>query len=659
MVKFCYNPFNIPNLPDEVSAMKTNRFFLALLFAAFLILTVNGLYAEDAQANWTVSAIPSSVRLDPVCGQIIENRTDIYEMEPMGDVLGENWVYKNGKVELYSARGEYVSFQLVIGRLGAEDLDDISVVMQAFKSAGKTIEVKPELFLEWSVKVEENSSGYEKSSYGPGWYPDALIPMKCIDMDKSKQGRLWYPLRVPDFRNRIPDQRYQIIWVDQYVPLEKNKAKAGVYESEISVTIGDRTCSIPIELKVWDFSLPNQNRLAGNLQQGGFMKRLDEGLELEIYQLFKRHRVLPSDPTYRPGIEVKDGGVELDWTNFDNRLKKYFTGEAFTEKYGYSGPGYGEPIEQFVLPFDCYRDHRGSRRPGWPDIGDDKEEKKPENKAIYIEAIKEVRKHMLDMSDPDKTRFVVFQGGLDESYFPEAWARMNYYGKMFKEYFPEALYRVDGGYSQEAMEAIHDAIDYWCCHTVGYDLETVEAYRKLGVKDWIYGPMLYEQRANSWVGSNTFIDLELTNERLISWATWKYDAVTWCSWGIGSQWKAAWFSPATWQHASRTEGEDLRVRTSNSNALGVYPPGIIRNVDVPCPTIRLKNMRDGVEEYEYMRLLTELDGSRDRAEEVVNRIVFRPFGKQSVGRLDVWNHNASQWDQARIELGNLIEQKMK
>ena len=179
------------------------------------------------------------------------------------------------------------------------------------------------------------------------------------------------------------------------------------------------------------------------------------------------------------------------------------------------------------------------------------------------------------------------------------------------------------------------------------------------MKDWIYGPMLYEQRANSWVGSNTFIDLELTNERLISWATWKYQAVTWCSWGIGSQWQSAWFSPATWQHASRKEDEKLSIRTSNSNALAVYPPGIIRNVDVACPTIRLKNMRDGVEEYEYMRLLTDLDGNRERAEEVVDRIVYRPFGKQSVGRLDVWNHNAAQWDQARIEMGNLIEQKMK
>ena len=29
-------------------------------------------------------------------------------------------------------------------------------------------------------------------------------------------------------------------------------------------------------------------------------------------------------------------------------------GSAFTEKWGYSGPGYGVPIEMLILPFDVY-----------------------------------------------------------------------------------------------------------------------------------------------------------------------------------------------------------------------------------------------------------------------------------------------------------------
>ena len=172
--------------------------------------------------------------------------------------------------------------------------------------------------------------------------------------------------------------------------------------------------------------------------------------------------------------------------------------------------------------------------------------------------------------------------------------------------------------------------------------------------DCVYGPVLYERRGNSGVGSSTFIDLELTNERAISWACWKYRTLTWCSWGIGSEWSAAWYSPETWKHATSGEDKPLRYRSFNGNALEVYSPGIVPGVDRPCPTIRLKNMRDGVEEYELMKILAELDGNSERADAVVDKIINKPFGKQSVGNLDVWSHDPQAWDAARVELGEMI-----
>ena len=611
--------------------------------------------AQDEGA-WFISALPSSVRLNPVTGKIIEDRPDIYKMEPLGQLLERNWVYDGDTVRLFAARGEYVSFQLVLGRVTGDTLKDIFIEMSPFSMEGKKLQAEPELFLGWSVELKTNSRGYEKSSYGPGWYPDALIPFKCLQIDPERTGRLLYPLSLPDFRNRIDNQRYQMIWIDQFVPLERDEAPPGIYTSRITVKAGRSTKQLPVVLKVWDFALPNQNRLAGNIQQSGFVRRLDEKRELELYQLFKKHRIVPTDPSYRPSYSIKSGKLTIDWTQFDARLKKYFTGEAFTASYGYQGPGYGEPLELFVLPFNCAK-HKATGG-GWPDVGGAQDERKSANRAIYIDAIKQVRRHLLSMVDPAKTQLVVFQNGLDESYFPEAWDRMVYYGKLFKEYFPEAAYRVDGGYSREAMEVIHEAIDYWCCHSVGYNMETVEEYRKLGIKDWVYGPVLYERRANSGVGSSTFIDLELTNERAISWACWKYRTLTWCSWGIGSQWVAAWYSPETWKHAIRRKDKPTYFRSYNGNGQVVYAPGIVPSVNVICPSLRLKNMRDGVEEYEYFRLLSRLDGNSERADEVVNRIIDRPFGEQSIGNLDVWNHNPAQWDAARVEVGKLIEQAL-
>ncbi|MGI8635080.1 MAG: hypothetical protein ACR2KZ_06720 [Segetibacter sp.] len=92
----------------------------------------------------------------------------------------------------------------------------------------------------------------------------------------------------------------------------------------------------------------------------------------------------------------------------------------------------------------------------------------------------------------------------------------------------------------------------------------------------------------------------------------------------------------------------------NGNALLVYSPGIVPNVEGPCPSIRLKTMRDGVQEYEYMRLLSELNKNKDAGNNIVNSIIKEPFGIKSIGNLDVWSYDAEQWDAGRIKLGELI-----
>jgi hypothetical protein len=592
-------------------------------------------------------------------------------MNPLGDLLCQNWIFDGKAVQLHAARGEYVSFQLVLEKEQGEKLTDIIIEMGPFSRAGRALTVQPELFLEWAVEVKVPSTGYERTSLGPGWYPDALIPIRFIQQDVAKARRLRYPLELPDFRNRIDDQQFLLVWVDQFVPTIRGEAGPGDYVTKVKVTAGGVTRELLVYLKVWDFALPNQNQLMGGFQHEGFLRRMDERRELQIYQLFKRHRVVPTDPTYEPSIQVSaNGKLEIDFSIYNKRLKKYFTGAAFTKKYGYlHGPGYGEPIEQFVLPFDVYGKHGGG---GWPDIvkkdlkgsADPMEdygqaallERQPARQRIYLESIRRVREHLLKIVNPQKTELIVYLNGLDESYFPEAWARMVFWGEIYKKHFPESHFRVDGSYSAEAMEVIHKALDYWCCHTIGYDMEMIKANRELGVVDWLYGPQMYEREENGWCGSSTFMDLELTNERLISWSCWKYGTRTWLSWGIGSGWQTGWYNSETFKDYFRDHGTGpLSHRNYNGNAMSIYAPGVVPGVDSACPSIRLKNNRDGVEEFEFLRLLSQLDGDKRRADEIVERLVFNPYGKASIGNLEAWNHNPEQWDAARIELGNLIE----
>jgi hypothetical protein len=626
--------------------MKTLSFIMSIGLA------MAGCTLSDNQPDWEISVLPPSVRMDPVTNGIIDQRFNavVQSNTWTGNLLEKNWIYDGDRVTLHGARGEYVSFQLVLTNHSGSTLKGIQIEMAPFRGTDSRFDADPELFLEWAVEVKSPSTGYPKASLGTGWYPDALIPLALIQMDSAKVHRRWiYPLELPDFNNRIDDQRSLIVWVDQYIPFEHEKARPGTYSSTISIGIGNKSREIPVDIEVWDFAIPNENRFKASLQHEGFLSGMDPADELKIYHLFKRNRIGLMDPTYKPDLQISESGdIKIGWKAFDERLTKYFTGDAFTSRYGYAyGPGYGEPVETFILPFNVYGKHGD---PGWPDIGNIKEERKPENQAIYRRVIRQVRDHLMPLVDTEKTELTVYLNGLDESYFPEAWDRMVLYGGIFKKDYPEVRFRIDGGYSDQAMEVVQHSIDSWASHTINYDIERIRKYQKMGIEDWIYGPMLYESRINSWVGSSTFIDLPLVNDRAISWSCWKYRTHSWISWGIGAGWERAWYDPESWKDTDKQ---------LNGNGMLIYAPGIVPNIQEACPSIRLKTMRDGVQEYEYMRLLAEINGHDERVDEMVSSIIKRPFGEKSIGNLDVWIYDAGQWDNKRLQMGELIEESIK
>lgn len=627
----------------------------------FLICLVSVLVTAEAQQQpgWTVSVIPSSIRLDPVTNETIEDRFVLNRNSPKKDMLKSNWIFDGQKVKLKAARGEYFSFQVVITNASSQPLQQVKVRVDPFSSGSKKLPVSPELFLEWSSEVKTTSTGYPTATLGKGWYPDALIPFEYIQDDSSEvHGRWTYPLWLPDFNNRIDGQRSMMVWVDQYVPFKAEEAPAGKYASTVSVTIEGVTQTIPVELSVWNFAIPNQNLLKASLQQEGFLSSMTEEKELEMYQLFKRNRVGLMDPTYQPDLKVtSDKKVAIDWRKFDKRLKKYFTGEAFTAARGYKyGPGYGEPIETFILPFDVYGKHHTK---GWPDIGTPDVEKKTGNRRVYETAIKQVRSHLQPMVDTQKTELYVYLNGMDESYSQAAYERMVYYGKMFDANYPEVRFRIDGAYEDSAMEFVHKSIDAWASHTINYNLDKVKKYQQKGLRDWLYGPLLYEGRVNSWVGSSTITDLPLLNERAISWSCWKYNTYSWISWGAGVNGKGGWYDPESWKDQYKFGADsdpEFTYKKINGSALLVYSGGIVPNVKGPCPSIRLKNLRNGVQEYEMMRWLKKLDGNGERVNAIVNSVIKEPFGDESIGNLDVWSFDARVWDESREKIGDMIHE---
>jgi hypothetical protein len=581
--------------------------------------------------------VSDGVRVNPVTGTLIEDRPDIHKDYPSGDFRSRNpvWDAASKTVSLKSARNEYVAFQLIVEAPGGR-LDELDVALPELKDqAGNRVAARDiQIFKEWYVQVRRPSTGYEKSSLGPAWYADALMP-------KRRSG-LWsgFPFSIPDLHNNIPDQKNHGIWFDIFVPHDRSAAPPGRYTGAVEVTWKGGRDSISVALEVWDFALPQENHLPGDIWNGS-MRQMSPAEEMQYYQLAKQHRFMPLIYAYRPGIEVQGTKVKLDWSEYDRRLAPYLDGSAFTEKHGYRGPGYGVPFSHMMLPFDVRRKSGAAWPIDLPPGG-----RTPEYEAVWKETGRQIRAHLDANPKSHSVKKIAFLNGLDESYNEEAYEMMIYYGRLLHESMGRGWfkYRIDGGYSREALEKLSKEVELLVCHTVSYDHELAQEYRKKGMETWFYGPMIYEQRRNSGCGSNTFLDLDLLVNRGIGWVGWKYQA-GWVEWEFDWNAYAAWYEAENFKEARRAY---------NGSGQLIYR-GAVMGYREPIPSIRLKAQRRGLQDYEYFWLLSEKTGSQAASDRLVNEVVYKkPFGRTAMLDIEIWRNDPHEWDRARTRAGELI-----
>ena len=393
------------------------------------------------QANVNLWAVSENVRVNPVTGKLIESRTDIHADYPGEDYRQGNlvWDAERRTVSLRAARNEFLGFQLIID--ADQPVDEVNVSLPELRhKSGATIAGKHlALFQEWYVRVRKPSTGYEATSLGAGWYPDALMPKRRSELLPG------FPFSIPDRYNNIPEQRNQGIWVDVFVA---ENAPAGRYTGRADVTWEGGSDSVEVALDVWDFVLPQDNHLPGDIWNDS-MRNMSPEEELQYYQMAKRHRFLPLVYGYRPKLFVEGGKVSLDWTDYDRRLGKYFDGAAFTSKYGYWGPGYGVPVRHMMLPFNI-RNKEKNKGVAWP-IDVPNEGRTPEYEATWKDVARRIREHLDIKPAWRKVKKIAFLNGLDESYYEDAYEKMLYYGRVLHEGMGRDWfqYRVDGGYDRD------------------------------------------------------------------------------------------------------------------------------------------------------------------------------------------------------------------
>ena len=322
-----------------------------ILCASFLTAQL----ASGANSGMRVWAVNDSARIDPVRNELFEDNRHLF---PDGIRRGYKesnliWDGTARRIMLNAARNETVAFQMVIERTG-EQLSNVRVApAELTGSHGAKISLENmDLFREWYVHVRNPTK--ESYTLGPGWYADGLLP--CLRWSGNLYPHTYVmPFDIPDPLNNVGrEQKSQALWVDIYVPKSRQAAPPGRYTAPITISSDQGRTQLMLELQVWDFDLPEESHLKPNIHTDTEINTFPEETELKYYQLLRKHRLSMYPLGYAPELKISGANVQIDWSKYDSRLTKYLDGSAFTSKYGYTGPGYGVPIEYLVLPFDAY-----------------------------------------------------------------------------------------------------------------------------------------------------------------------------------------------------------------------------------------------------------------------------------------------------------------
>lgn len=604
---------------------------------------------ESAPRLWVVD---DGVRIDPQTAQALEDN-EIYpeDLRIKPGYRDRNWVFdaETKLVSLAGARNEVLAFQLQIQ--SETPLANIRVIVSDLKgparfSASRNIR----MFKEWYVEAKHPShAGATPVGFdclGPRWYPDALVPL-----DDEVAPEFGMPFDIPDKTNAVPDQKVQAVWLDVYIPRDQ---KPGRYEGTIRVTAheaaGPVDESLSLNVEVFPFTLPDENHLGISLNDYGSIspRRMPKEKLWAFYQMCHRHRCV-LDVLYNAPVASGTGeALELDWGDYDAAFGPLFDGSAFTARRGYHGPGDGVPIKRFYLPFET------SRSRAWPRPAAEMETE-PYERAVK-KALREFERHFLQ-NGWTRTKLMMFYNRYDES---DRVKEISYFARLLREAGlrePDRfLYRVDGGSAKVVLGVGLENIGVWCVNgNVRYT--HVEQQREIirhGGQIWVYS----SNSAREPCIAAPYIDTETLALRTWGWIPWKYrDSVTtMCEWGTFYHGKGRrWLDPAI---AVALGGKQVL----NGDALLIYP-GQFVGMDGPVPSIRLKALRRGSQDYEYMRLLAEKTGGGQAVDEIADSVLFRAMHEALKPGQDYWqprqrdsrSHDPQQWDRARRRLAELLQ----
>jgi len=520
-------------------------------------------------------------------------------------------------VDLYAGRNEFESFQIVL-RAAATNLSGVDVDLEDFRTS-QGDEISKE---NMTVYLERFLNLQRPSTYdgGTGLWPDPLVPR----VDRyAHEKRNAFPFTVQSGRN-------QPVWVEIFVP---PAASPGNYTGSVRISIsGTVPFSVPVHLVVWNFTLPSTSTLKSSFGLSGLaaLKQHrghytnDEDL-YSITHLYAKaallHRIsIHGGSMVPPKYSYDSSGMRLQWTAYDAEVGPFLDGVAISE---------GEPL----------RGARATAVEMRTPTGLETEEQQELYWTQYT-------RHFQQKGWSNRL-FLYLWDEPAQSVFPEVLKR----GRVALHVDPKIQSLVTVPFTEKLAEVVQiwvplvncmepkPGYDDFCDHTPPFETYTQESPQSTL---WFYqscashgcnivgGPYF-----TSW--PSYMIDAPGPSNRVMQWIAWKYR--------IEGE---LYYSMDEAYGRGQDPWDSVFLVGGNGDGTLFYPgrpDHIGGRTGIPIESIRLKLIRDGMQDYEYLALLAKLGGT-DQADEFVDRIVKKPYR---------WESQPETFLKVRQEMGQALD----
>lgn len=517
------------------------------------------------------------------------------------------------------ARNEWESTQIAVRSPQGERIKDVRIDMFMHPS-GAYLSVG-DVHLYRAHQLHLTHATYRNKAFQPGWYPDALIPFRHpLTFERLEKARF---TAVPF---DLPADQTHSFWIDFYIPKD---TMAGRYKGGFKIEIeGKQPIDIPVEVEVWDFELPE--RASMYTEFGSPAERMPRH-----YKELMSKGTIEKEPDYE---KVREVCARL---TTDHRMNCQLPNEFLARKVRDDGSFEltGEQIENIQRWASLYQvnciplpsPHRQFKDP----VADrEKIQRWLKSWDAALEAA--------GLED-----LLVYTYLKDEPNDAEAYKFVQQWGKAIREAGArmKVLVVEQTKTQNEEWGNLYGAVDIWVPLFSLFDAESAAKRQALGEQIWTYTALCQRDPTPWW-----HTDYPLCNYRCPTWIAWKYGMKGLLYWGGLTYWSAVddvWTQPETYQPGDRSRPIEKRP-IYNGEGMLAYPARDV-GFDGAVPSIRLKAIRDGLEDFDYLALL-EAAGKRKEALEIVGPIA---------GDWYKWSVKPSDYLKARERLAAMILETMK